>query len=224
MSTTSSYQPGQPVPTAPVPTGAHSITHHNGHSPRVEGLRAGFEATFRGYVPPEWTLDAECTRPGTDPELFFPSKGGNKGYAAVRRERAKSICAACIVRTECLEDALAFETGRTSGDDVRPEVHGFRAGLTEKERRSMVQQINADAQEKLREAVVKDYVDNPHRLVEEIAATHGVTPNSVSRWAKAAGVEVRARGGSARGRSGDSQAAILGYGRRKGETTGRSAS
>ena len=50
---------------------------------------------------PDWRLQANCR--GMDPELFFPSKGD---LVAVRSARA--VCAACVVRPECLAYALAL--------------------------------------------------------------------------------------------------------------------
>lgn len=45
-------------------------------------------------------VDALCVQ--TDPEAFFPEKGG-------RVEPAKRVCARCPVRAECLEYALAHD-------------------------------------------------------------------------------------------------------------------
>lgn len=53
--------------------------------------------------PEPWVQDALCAQ--TDPELFFPQKGGST-------LNAKKICASCDVRAECLEYAL-----RTGQDD-----------------------------------------------------------------------------------------------------------
>jgi WhiB family redox-sensing transcriptional regulator len=64
-----------------------------------------------------WRLDALCAE--TDPEAFFPEKGGSS-------RAAKRVCAACTVRAECLEYALTF--------DVRFGVWG---GVSERERRRM---------------------------------------------------------------------------------------
>ena len=63
----------------------------------------------------EWRLDALCAE--TDPEAFFPDKGGST-------REAKRVCAGCPVRAECLEYALA-------GD----ERFGIWGGLSERERR-----------------------------------------------------------------------------------------
>ncbi len=62
-----------------------------------------------------WRLDALCAE--TDPEAFFPEKGGST-------REAKKICTGCEVRAECLEFALAND-----------ERFGIWGGLSERERR-----------------------------------------------------------------------------------------
>ncbi len=62
-----------------------------------------------------WRQDALCAE--TDPEAFFPEKGGST-------REAKRVCIGCSVRMECLEFALA-------GD----ERFGIWGGLSERERR-----------------------------------------------------------------------------------------
>jgi len=62
-----------------------------------------------------WMDDGVCAE--TDPEAFFPEKGGS--VAAARR-----VCARCPVRTECLEYAL--------GHNLQ---HGIWGGMPEGERR-----------------------------------------------------------------------------------------
>lgn len=54
---------------------------------------------------------------GTDPDVFFPDRGESL-------EPAKSICAECIVRDECLEYALENR-----------ERFGVWGGTSERERR-----------------------------------------------------------------------------------------
>lgn len=46
---------------------------------------------------PEWMTDALCAQ--VDPELFFPEKGGSV-------KEAKLVCAACPVRSQCLDYAM----------------------------------------------------------------------------------------------------------------------
>jgi WhiB family redox-sensing transcriptional regulator len=62
-----------------------------------------------------WRLEGLCAE--TDPEAFFPEKGGST-------RDAKRVCAGCPVRMECLEYAL--------GNDER---FGIWGGLSERERR-----------------------------------------------------------------------------------------
>ncbi len=64
-----------------------------------------------------WQNKANCL--GVDPELFFPERG------ASTRE-AKEVCRGCVVRTDCLEYALA-----------NGEKFGIWGGLSERERRKV---------------------------------------------------------------------------------------
>ena len=63
----------------------------------------------------DWRQDALCAE--TDPEAFFPEKGGST-------REAKRVCTGCPVRAECLEFALAND-----------ERFGIWGGLSERERR-----------------------------------------------------------------------------------------
>ncbi len=64
-----------------------------------------------------WQTDALCAQ--TDPEAFFPEKGGST-------RDAKRICASCEVRGECLDYALQND-----------ERFGIWGGLSERERRKL---------------------------------------------------------------------------------------
>ncbi|MFI6238369.1 WhiB family transcriptional regulator [Micromonospora sp. NPDC050795] len=66
---------------------------------------------------PEWQERALCSE--TDPEAFYPEKGGST-------REAKRICGRCEVKTECLEYALGHD-----------ERFGIWGGLSERERRQM---------------------------------------------------------------------------------------
>ncbi|RAU90788.1 WhiB family transcriptional regulator [Mycolicibacter senuensis] len=65
----------------------------------------------------QWQDRALCAQ--TDPEAFFPEKGGST-------REAKKICQRCSVRSECLEYALAHD-----------ERFGIWGGLSERERRRL---------------------------------------------------------------------------------------
>lgn len=64
-----------------------------------------------------WMDDALCAQ--TDPEAFFPDKGGST-------RNAKAICEKCDARAECLAYAL-----------TRDERYGIWGGLSERERRRL---------------------------------------------------------------------------------------
>lgn len=64
-----------------------------------------------------WQERALCAQ--TDPEAFFPEKGGST-------REAKKVCASCEVRAECLDYALAHD-----------ERFGIWGGLSERERRKL---------------------------------------------------------------------------------------
>lgn len=57
---------------------------------------------------PAWMRHAACA--GMDTDLFFPERGDVAKANAARR-----ICAACPVRTQCLEWAIAPETRAEAG-------------------------------------------------------------------------------------------------------------
>jgi WhiB family transcriptional regulator, redox-sensing transcriptional regulator len=64
-----------------------------------------------------WQEEALCAQ--TDPEAFFPEKGGST-------REAKRVCGRCDVRADCLEYALGHD-----------ERFGIWGGLSERERRRL---------------------------------------------------------------------------------------
>jgi WhiB family redox-sensing transcriptional regulator len=67
--------------------------------------------------PLPWYKEALCAQ--TDPEAFFPEKGGST-------REAKKVCLNCPVRSDCLSEALRND-----------EKFGVFGGLTERERRKI---------------------------------------------------------------------------------------
>ena len=65
----------------------------------------------------DWQERALCAQ--TDPEAFFPEKGGST-------REAKRVCMTCDVRIECLEYALAHD-----------ERFGIWGGMSERDRRRL---------------------------------------------------------------------------------------
>ena len=64
-----------------------------------------------------WQAEALCAQ--TDPEAFFPEKGGST-------RDAKKICGGCEVKAQCLDYALEND-----------ERFGIWGGLSERERRKL---------------------------------------------------------------------------------------
>ena len=70
---------------------------------------------------PDWQERALCAQ--TDPEAFFPEKGGST-------REAKRICGRCEVKGDCLEYALGHD-----------ERFGIWGGLSERERRKLKRRV-----------------------------------------------------------------------------------
>ena len=67
-----------------------------------------------------WQAHANCRR--ADQDLFFPKRGASN-------RKVKAMCAACVVREQCLEFAL-----------TRGEKFGIWGGMSERERRRLRRQ------------------------------------------------------------------------------------
>ena len=80
--------------------------------PEVKAPRSRF-----AFIDQPWVDDALCAQ--TDPEAFFPEKGGST-------REAKATCAQCFVQAECLDWALTTN-----------ERFGVWGGLSERERRGL---------------------------------------------------------------------------------------
>ncbi len=90
-------------------------------TPTLSLIVNDFDAMFDS-IEEQWQERALCAQ--TDPEAFFPEKGGST-------REAKRICMGCEVRDECLEYALAHD-----------ERFGIWGGLSERERRRLKRGIS----------------------------------------------------------------------------------
>ena len=91
----------------------HGMGQGIGQSQGIAGLLGiGLEGDAQS-----WQEQALCAE--TDPEAFFPEKGGST-------REAKKICTGCEVKAQCLEYALAND-----------ERFGIWGGLSERERRRL---------------------------------------------------------------------------------------
>jgi len=88
----------------------------------VDPIRLGVPGVRQHVADPDenplaWQSDSLCAQ--TDPEAFFPEKGGST-------RDAKRICTSCEVRSRCLDYALEND-----------ERFGIWGGLSERERRKL---------------------------------------------------------------------------------------
>jgi WhiB family transcriptional regulator, redox-sensing transcriptional regulator len=98
-------------------TGAAPAAIARPHLSLVPDAPVAFEPEPEPLSADEWQDRALCAQ--TDPEAFFPEKGGST-------REAKKICLGCEVRHECLDYALAHD-----------ERFGIWGGLSERERRRL---------------------------------------------------------------------------------------
>ncbi|TKG61576.1 WhiB family transcriptional regulator [Prauserella endophytica] len=91
--------------------------HHYRARADVDAFLADIAAEWADPDGEDWQERALCAQ--TDPEAFFPEKGGST-------REAKRTCFGCPVKKECLEYALAHD-----------ERFGVWGGLSERERRNL---------------------------------------------------------------------------------------
>jgi WhiB family redox-sensing transcriptional regulator len=116
----------------------------------------------------DWRDQAACR--GADADLFFPV--GTSGTARAQTERAKAVCAACPVVTDCLAFALA----------ALPD--GIAGGMTPEERAQVRGRPERRAAASRRETAVR--LRGRGWPATAIAEQLGVNERSVYRLLKAA--------------------------------------
>lgn len=83
-------------------------------------------------TPPEdWQEQAKCRDRKYDPELWFSDAPDKSRIATEDREYAKAICNGCPVRQQCLDLAMAHESGS------HWHRFGIYGGLTPNERAAL---------------------------------------------------------------------------------------
>lgn len=92
---------------------------------RKKGKTVVRHAGFDGFETLQWQEDALCNQ--TDPEAFFPEKGGST-------REAKKVCNGCEVAEKCLEYAMSND-----------ERFGIWGGLSERERRKLKKKREEEA-------------------------------------------------------------------------------
>jgi WhiB family transcriptional regulator, redox-sensing transcriptional regulator len=79
---------------------------------------------YISFDPEAWMLSANCL--GRTDLFFAPDDSETRAERRYRESQAKSVCHDCVVRVECLSEALRSD-----------ERFGIWGGLTERERRSV---------------------------------------------------------------------------------------
>ena len=114
-------KPREPQPPVSTPQDLSTTEVHDVQSvdasvwQAVAGLYSVSEGDAEGEL--AWQTDALCAQ--TEPEAFFPEKGGST-------RDAKRVCEACPVSGKCLDYAMAND-----------EKFGIWGGLSERERRRL---------------------------------------------------------------------------------------
>jgi WhiB family redox-sensing transcriptional regulator len=93
------------------------LTRGDHHQTDIDAFLEGLAAELADPDGEDWQKRALCAQ--TDPEAFFPEKGGST-------REAKRMCQGCDVKNECLEYALAHD-----------ERFGIWGGVSERERRAL---------------------------------------------------------------------------------------
>lgn len=101
------------IQTGPIPSGANGRPQLSLVPEQIDSFGDDSELSEED----QWQERALCAQ--TDPEAFFPEKGGST-------REAKRICQGCEVKDMCLEYALAND-----------ERFGIWGGLSERERRRL---------------------------------------------------------------------------------------
>lgn len=99
------------------------VTDSNSDAPNAQALMQGIFNLGYGTLVAEdlsWMEEALCAQ--TDPDIFYPEKGGSTAPAT-------SVCASCSVRAECLEYAVSH--------DIR---HGIWGGTSDNDRKRMARE------------------------------------------------------------------------------------
>lgn len=106
--------------------------HETGETPHGRTRRGTYSDGLDLFVIPAWHRRAECAKPENASLAFLPHTQGRRGTNDL--ERVIACCDRCVVRRDCLNEALRLEA------DDRDACYGIRAGLTADQRRVLIAQ------------------------------------------------------------------------------------
>lgn len=108
----------------------------------------------------DWMLDALCAE--TDPEAFFPEKGGS-----IRT--ATTVCAKCDVKQQCLQYAM----------ENNFDYDGIFGGLSPRNRRKLREKREGSSRSKRQEVIS---MTARHMTTDQISEALGISPRQVQRY------------------------------------------
>lgn len=153
---------GLPKPKPATPKTAKPVKFVGPITPRrqVKSALNGVLPGFEDMGPGDWTAAALCSQ--TDPELFFPEKGGST-------KMAKQICESCSVKVECLEYAIEHD-----------ERFGVWGGYSERERRRIKRGQKLELSEhKLASSLIRIPYSRVKFLVDTLESEDGVDREAI---------------------------------------------
>jgi WhiB family redox-sensing transcriptional regulator len=121
-----------------------------------------------------WLPDAACAQ--TDPEMFYPEKGGST-------RQAKSVCGVCEVRADCLDYALAND-----------EQFGIWGGLPPRERRKLAKVLGKQKPPSKASVASTRRSAATWSRQSQFLARHKTTADQIRAWATANSVPCGNRG------------------------------
>lgn len=125
--------------------------------------------------PPDWTHEARCVDMTTrDWDPWSPDEDTPEESVAYQHHLARSLCAQCPVRMECLMDALADLPIRDS--------HAVRGGLTPSEQVELARELGMKWRREAQHGTRSRYVAGCR--CEDCRAAHRIYEHERRLWAK----------------------------------------
>lgn len=155
----------------------------------------------------DWRDQAACR--GVDPDVFFPAAESGTAVYAAHVAVAKTVCARCPVRAECLDEALTrIPYGIAGGltPDERRGLPGRPAPAICPELAPLDDRLRPGARRAEVAAAGRDLLA-AGRARREVADRCGVTERTVARWARSIAQPAHAQAGG--GEPGGSRTPLL---------------
>lgn len=134
----------------------------------------------------DWRSNAACR--GTNPDAFFPVAEAGPAYER-QVAAAKAVCAGCLVRAECLDEALARVPDGIAGGLTPAERRQLTRGRAP--RRINVEELVRVARGRAEVAAAGSMLLAAGRSRQVVARACGVSERTVYRWQAAGASNTR---------------------------------